>query len=218
MVVPYFTDGSVTIYLGDSRIIIPEIDGYDLVVTDPPYGIDYQSGWCEKWQQKPKIQNDLEYPLWMFDVLKPRLALYSFCRWDNFYTLPKPKSFIVWDKGGCTFGDLAHEHARTWEGIAFYPGPEHEFIHRPCDVIHVPKVAAPKLSHPNEKPVALIKALLAPYRTSCVVFDPFMGSGAVLRAAKDLGYKAIGIDIEERYCNIAAKRMSQAMLFTTGDK
>ncbi len=63
--------------------------------------------------------------------------------------------------------------------------------------------------HPTQKPVELMSWVLSFYPTALNVIDPFMGSGTTLRAAKDLGRKAIGIEIEERYCEIAAKRMAQ---------
>jgi site-specific DNA-methyltransferase (adenine-specific) len=67
--------------------------------------------------------------------------------------------------------------------------------------------------HPAEKPLPLIAYLIGKATDpDDVVFDPFMGSGTTLRAAKDLGRKAIGIEIEERYCEIAAKRLSQMVL------
>jgi DNA modification methylase len=65
--------------------------------------------------------------------------------------------------------------------------------------------------HPTQKPISLIKNLIG--RTDCqTILDPFMGSGTTLRAAKDLGRKSIGIEIEEKYCEIAAKRMAQEVL------
>jgi DNA modification methylase len=69
--------------------------------------------------------------------------------------------------------------------------------------------------HPNQKPVAALRPILNTYvPAGGTVLDPFMGSGSTLRAAKDLGLKAIGIEIEECYCRVAANRMAQEVLFT----
>ena len=207
---PYYQDDWVTIYHGDSAEIAPTIPVPDLVVTDPPYGMNYQSARRIDWQRKPKIHGDKEFPMWVFD-LKPTVAMFVFCRWDNLMDIPKPKSFIIWDKERHSMGDLEHEYGRQYESVAFYPGEKHEFLKRPVDVIRVPCVPPMQLVHPNEKPIRVITALLDPHPGK-VVLDPFMGSGTTLRAAKDLKRYAIGIEIEEKYCEIAAKRMAQEVL------
>jgi len=190
---------------------LPYLESIDLVITDPPYGIDYQSARRIDWQRKAKIQGDDEFPLWIFTVLEPSVALFVWCRWDLLRIFPAPKSFIVWDKGVHSMGDLEHEYGRQWEAVAFYPGPEHSFIRRPIDIIRCLRVAPEQMVHPNEKPVGAIKPLIYAHPPG-LILDPFMGSGTTLRAAKDLNRKAIGIEIEERYCEIAAKRMSQMVM------
>lgn len=208
---PYFQDDAVTIYHGDCREVLPQLPKVDLVLTDPPYGIDYQSARRIGWQRKAKIQGDDEFPLWMFEELKPRKAMFVWCRWDILPILPLPKSFIVWDKGNHSMGNLEHEYGRQWEAIAFYPSSEHKFIYRPTDIISVMRVPPDKLVHPNEKPVEVASKLLSANEGN-LILDPFMGSGTTLRAAKNLGRKAIGIEIEEKYCEIAAKRMAQTVM------
>lgn len=146
----------MTIYHGDCREILPELPIPELIITDPPYGIDYQSYRRTDSQRKAKIHGDKEFPIWILDT-PCTVAMFLFCRWDNLASLPKPKSFIVWDK--C-------RHSMT-----------------PLIVAHAGNI-----------------------------LDPFMGSGTTLRAAKDLGRKAIGLEIEERYCEIAARRMAQEVL------
>ena len=211
MMKPYYDDGQITIYHGDCREILPTLGPVDLVLTDPPYGISYRSARRTEWQRKDMIQGDDEaFPLWLFDICKPANALFVWCRWDVMRLLPEPKSFIVWDKGNHSMGDLNHEFGRQWEGCAFYPGPEHRFVHRPADVILAARVPPLQLLHPTEKPVGALLPLLLAHEGD--VLDPFMGSGTTLRAAKDLGRKAIGIEIEERYCEIAAQRMSQSVM------
>ena len=213
MIEPYYDDGKgIVIYHGDCREIMPQLPKVDLVLTDPPYGMDYQSNRRVDWQRFDKIQNDAELPLWIFE-LKPSVALMVWCRWDNLKEIPQPKSFIVWDKGNHSMGDLQHEFGRQWEGIAFYPGEHHSFVKRPADVIRFNRMSPSNLVHPNEKPVGVILPLLLCHPEG-LILDPFMGSGTTLRAAKDLGRHAIGIELEEKYCEIAAKRLAQEVLFS----
>ncbi len=208
---PYYQDDAVTIYQGDCREILPQLEPVDLVLTDPPYGMQYQSNYRTATAQLPLIRMDGEYPTWIFTALQPRVAMLVWCRWDSLYVIPKPVSLIAWDKGNCSAGDLEHAFGRRWEACAFYPGPEHEFITRPQDLIRVSRMTGAGILHPAEKPVEVMTFLMACHPGE-IILDPFMGSGTTLRAAKDLGRKAIGIEIEEKYCEIAAKRMSQEVL------
>ncbi len=210
MIEPYYQEKDITIYLGDCRDILPHLEPVDLVLTDPPYGIDYQSSRRIERERKEKIIGDKDFPLWIFDVFKPLVALFTFCRWDTLTLLPKPKSFIVWDKMVHSMGDLNGEFGRRWEVIAFYPGPEHKFIYRPVDVIRAMRIDPEKLVHPNEKPLGAIIPLIKSHPGT--ILDPFMGSGTTLRAAKDLGRKCIGIEIEKKYCDIAIDRLRQSVL------
>jgi site-specific DNA-methyltransferase (adenine-specific) len=207
---PYFQEAGITIYCADCREILPQLPKVDLVLTDPPYGMDYQSAWRIEWQRKAKIVGDTEFPLWLFD-LDYSVGLFACCRWDNLPHIPKPKSCIVWDKCRHGMGDLEHEFGRQWEAIVFYAGTEHQFIHRPVDIIRVPCIPPSELVHPNEKPAAMWTPIINAHKSD-IILDPFMGSGTTLRAAKDLGRKAIGIEIEERYCEIAARRLAQGVL------
>jgi len=204
---PYYQDDAVTIYHGDCREILLHLPKVDLVLTDPPYGMQYESAWRTRSQRLGGIKGDAEFPLWVLD-LEPRIATLVFCRWDNLRDMPVPKSFIVWDKQSHSMGDLKHEFGRQWEAVAFYPGPDHAFIRRPTDVVSVPRVPPAALVHPTEKPVEALTPFIECHDAETIL-DPFMGSGTTIRAAKDLGRKAIGIELEERYCEIAAKRMAQ---------
>jgi site-specific DNA-methyltransferase (adenine-specific) len=210
MIKPYYDQEGIVIYHGDCREILPQLEPVDLVLTDPPYGIDYQSARRTEHQRKDKIFGDKEFPLWLFEICTPLNALFVWCRWDILPKIPMPKSFIVWDKGRHSMGNLEHEYGRQWEAIAFYPGIKHQFIKRPVDIIKASCVSPDKLSHPNEKPVAAILPLIKSHRGN--ILDPFMGSGTTLVAAKQLGRKAIGIEIEEKYCEIAVKRLAQKVL------
>ena len=213
MIKPYYESEGITIYHGNCREILPQLPMVDLVLTDPPYGMNYQSNWAPKHLQKGGIANDNEFPTWIFSELRYRCGMYVWCRWDNLKEIPKPTSFIAWNKCVHSMGDLNHEHGRQWEGCAFYPGPHHEFKRRPTDVIVAMRVPPEQMYHPTQKPTQAITPLIAA-NVGEMILDPFMGSGTTLVAAKELGRKAIGIEIEERYCEIAVKRLAQMNLFT----
>ena len=200
---PYYEDGAVTIYHGDCRDVREWLSA-DVLVTDPPYGMAYDSGW----QSRPiagdrdTTARDAALSLWGD---RPALV---FGRWDQ----PHPERArlaLVWDKGDWPgMGDLALPWGPSTEEIYVLGSG---FIgKRRGSVIRTNRLVG-DMAHPNEKPVGLMARLVAhcPYG---LVADPFMGSGTTLVAAKQLGRKAIGIEIEERYCEIAARRLSQEVL------
>jgi site-specific DNA-methyltransferase (adenine-specific) len=210
MIDPYYEYGGITIYNADCRDVLPQLERTDIVIADPPYGMDYQSAWRTDRLRFDKIAGDKSLPLYVFDI-KFNCSMFVFCRWDNLMEIPRPKSFIVWNKMSHSMGDLKHEFGRQWEGCAFYPGEKHEFEKRPVDVISIPKVTPGQLLHPNEKPINLISYLIN-HSVGESILDPFCGSGSTLVSAKNLCKEAIGIELEEKYCEIAAKRLSQEVL------
>lgn len=206
---PYYQDDHCTIYNTDCRNILPELPKVDLVISDPPYGMDFQSNY--RIIKHSKIVNDLYLPV---DLIKMAMdkainGAYFFCRWDNLKEMPKPKSVLAWVKNNWSMGDLKHEHGRMWEACCFYAFDGHEFIKRIPDVIKEGRTG--NELHPTEKPLGLIKQIID-CNVGQTILDPFMGSGTTLRAAKDLNRKAIGIELEEKYCEIAAKRLQQEVL------
>jgi site-specific DNA-methyltransferase (adenine-specific) len=206
---PYYQDNHCTIYNCDCEEILPDLPKVDLVLTDPPYGMNYVSN--HRFEKYDKIKNDDKLPVATIKTLIAisEKAAYFFCRWDNLKDMPPPKSVLVWVKNNWSMGDLKHEHGRQWEACCFYPGEHHEFIKRIPDVIEEARTG--NNLHPTEKPIGLLKKII-----NCnlcdTVLDPYMGSGTTIRAAKDLNRKAIGIEIEEKYCEIAAERMCQEVL------
>lgn len=211
---PYYDDGSVVIYHGDCR----EIDAWDIaggvMVTDPPYGYDHASNWPGKFQGAA-IANDAteavrdeilvrwqERPALVFGSLKstPPIGI---------------RSTLVWDKGPASgMGDLAIPWKPSYELIfvvgSGWVGRRDEGVLKGYHVVTWSGDGQRK--HPNEKPVDLLRHLVGKCPPLADVIDPFMGSGTTLRAAKDLNRKAIGIEIDERYCEIAATRMAQEVL------
>ena len=203
---PYYQDEWATVYLGDSREIMPLLPQSELVVFDPPYGMNFVSN--HRIVKHEAIANDDALPLDLIEmaISKATRAAYAFCRWDNLAQMPPPKSVLVWVKNNWSMGDLKHEHGRQWEACCFYPKEGHEFITRIPDVIMADRTG--NNLHPTEKPVALISKILG-CNVGETVLDPFMGSGTTLLAAKDLGLKSVGIELNEKYCEAAARRLTQ---------
>jgi len=206
---PYYEHNGITIYNADCREVLPTLDKVDLVLTDPPYGMAFQSN--HRILKHDKIAGDAYLPLDLIasSIEKANNAAYIFCRWDNLYDLPKPKSVIAWVKNNWSMGDLKHEHGRQWEACCFYCHSGHEFIKRIPDVIT--RCRTGNKLHPTEKPVDLLTQIIA-CNVGDTILDPFMGSGTTLLAAKQLNRKCIGIELEEKYCEIAAKRLQQEYL------
>ncbi len=207
---PYYNEGGMTIYHGDCREILPHLPKVDLVLTDPPYGIEFRSN--HRFIKHDKIAGDDCLPLDTIQYLIDEAAwnaTYVFHRWDQLPMLPKAKSVLAWVKNNWSMGDLEHEHGRQWEACSFYALPGHKFIERIPDVLFANKTG--NEFHPTEKPVILMKKILAA-NVGHTILDPFLGSGSTLRAAKDLSREAIGIEIEEKYCEIAARRLGQEVL------
>lgn len=202
----YYQDDYVTIYHGDCGDIVPGLPDVDLVLTDPPYGMKYQSNHRKVKHEKIKNDNIFNVDEIYVIMSKAKRASYFFCRWDNISMLKKPKSIIAWVKNNWSAGDLIHEHGRMWEACCFYPANNHKFINRIPDVIQCNKTL--NNLHPTEKPVKLLETIIG-CNVCDDVLDPYSGSGTTLRAAKNLNKKSIGIEISEKYCEIAAKRCSQ---------
>jgi len=181
----------------------------DIAFCDPPYGMNYYSGHYLGTNPHLPIQGDNRYAKeGVADCIRvARKAVYAFCRWDNIQDLPeKPKSFIVWKKNNWTAGDLEHAHGRMWEGIAFWPQSNHRFNYRLPDVLEYSKISASDLKHPAEKPIDLLLCILEA-NVGEIVLDPYCGVGSTCVAAKKLGRRYIGIDISEKYCQIARQRL-----------
>ena len=203
MIAPYYQDDHVTLYHGDCREITEWLAA-DVLVTDPPYGMAYKSGWSGR-----SIANDLDACVRdaALQAWGDRPAL-VFGRWSVPHP-PATKVCLTWDKGDWPgMGDL---------GLPWGPSTEEIYVlgagfhgKRSGSVVRCDRLTG-GIAHPNEKPVSLLVGLL----TKCppgVIADPFAGSGSTLRAAKNMGRKAIGIEIEERYCEIAAERLGQEVL------
>jgi site-specific DNA-methyltransferase (adenine-specific) len=212
-VTPYYEDDHVTIYHGDCREIEAWLSA-DVLVTDPPYGYAYSSGKDGKFKGC-QIAND--------DSLEVRDAVLA--QWGNrpFIVFGSWKrqqpmnahTALVWDKGmAAGMGNLSIPWKPNWDLI--FVGGNGFSGRRDSGVIsgHIVVTWSGRDGsrvHPNEKPCALLRDLIAKCPPG-IIADPFMGSGSTLRAAKDLNRKAIGIEVDERYCEIAARRLAQEVL------
>lgn len=213
---PYYEHAGITIYHGDCRDILfgSRLEDEDaVIISDPPFGISHESGWHSSWSGS-QIANDCSTAArdCMLDLMAGRPAA-IFGSWKA----PRPTStraVLVWNKGAATgLGDLSFPWKNSFEEI-YIIGEGWKGDRRDEGVISghwSPFSEVQGRCHPNEKPVSLLAYLISRHPAP-IVIDPFMGSGTTLRAAKDLGRRAIGIEIEERYCEIAAKRLSQEVL------
>lgn len=223
---PYYEHGGITIYHGDCREVLPSLQA-DLLFTDPPFGLGYAdhgmgNGGRAGRGGKPSgayfIEGNEDLSVGIFA-----------CEWAESRNLPavvfaspyapfpgKWRNLLVWDKGGAVGwgGDPDVCFKRTWELIQIARNGE-LIGSRPDSVIRWYITPDNYAEHPCEKPFGLIHGLMAKIPGDLVV-DPFMGSGTSVVSAKTLGRRAIGIEIEERYCEIAAKRLSQEVFDFSG--
>lgn len=211
---PYYDDGTCAIYHGDCRAILLLLDRC-AVVTDPPYGIAHRSH-GQRFREAAPIAGDDSLDLAMFvrawagDF--PVVMFFS-----PYRPLVGWRSVLSWDKGEHVGigGDRETCWKRDFELIGV-SGNGPLLGQRDSAVLRYRAVLPPPSGHVAEKPEALMRYLLWKLGESKVC-DPFMGSGTTLVACKRLGRKAIGIELEEKWCEIAAKRLSQGALDLFGE-
>jgi len=217
---PYYERDGTTIYLGDCRDILPQLGPVDLVLTDPPFGIDggrggdsrkfgkgkYQK---DKWEDTPEYIQEL-----VDDVIIPRVAsgqrliITPGIRCLHLYPPPVDLG-CLWQPASVTHGAWGFQ---TFSPILYYGKDPRAGIAQVPNGRQVTEQTE-KNGHPCSKPMGAWKWLLCKGSLEGeTILDPFMGSGTTLRAAKDLGRKAIGIEIEEKYCEIAVKRLAQEVM------
>lgn len=224
---PYYDRDGITIYHGDFREILPHLPKVDLLLTDPPYGVNYKTSWrCKGDRLRVPIANDdglaVVAEAW-------RLATDTLADNRHWYAFASPrmlgaigdvfrgfKHIIAWDKGDRgTVGDLECGFGEAWEAVLYgMKGRRPLNGSRPRTVVRYDWSATMDPLHPTVKPIQLLRRFVAMSSAEGeTVLDPFMGSGTTLVAAKLEGRRAIGIELEERYCEIAVKRLRQGVLF-----
>lgn len=215
MVEPYYKDSLVEIWCGDCKEILPTLPEADLILTDPPYGISYVHGAINipnatKFAGVAVAGDDRPFdPRWLLPY--DNLVLWGANHYANL--LPVERWF-VWDKRCGVIPDRDTSDCEfAWaRGTGGYCA---RMFRHFWDGFNKQSERGTARLHPTQKPVALMEWCLSFYPKARIVADPYMGSGTTLKAAKLLGKQAIGIEIEERYCEIAAKRCEsiQAGLF-----
>lgn len=213
---PYYDEAGITIYHGDCREVLPSL-AVGLLLTDPPYGIgavraDGKAGGrgvAENRIYEPIVGDDA--PLDPTPLLLGRRQII----WgaDHFVAHPGRGRFLVWDKrDGLASNDFADCEV-AWDSSG---GGNRVFRHRQMGMIHDGLGDIGRV-HPAQKPLSLLAWCLSLDYSAWAIYDdlvvdPFMGSGTTLRAAKDAGRRAVGIELSEHYCEIAARRLAQEVL------
>ncbi len=218
----YFKDEAVVIYHADCRDILPSIPdkSIDLVLTDPPYGVSFKK------KGEPYMIGDHINPLpWLYPnlhkILKDDGAVFAFSSMSyvtesllSFQTYFKLHNIIIWDKINPIYPRSKAHFRLQYEPILYGSKGLHNLKNKKSgDVIQCQIPRGNIRKHPTQKPVDLIKTILnSTLDTKEIILDPFLGSGTTAYCAKKLGRKCIGIEIEEKYCEIAAKRLSQSVM------
>lgn len=202
---------SLDIYCGDCLEIMPLLPKVDLVVTDPPYGINADLEMHKKSGQQygnaaaPK--GNYEYSNW--DTTTPSKELFNqiieiskeqIIFGGNFFELPPTRCLLIWDKQN---GDNAFADCE----IAWTNFDKPIRIKRHMWNGMIRKNGEDRWGHPTQKPIGVIKWAIGHSKLTGLIFDPFLGSGTTLVACKELRRNGIGIEISEKYCEIAKKRL-----------
>ena len=207
MLSPYYQDELVTLFHGDSEDCFCEIPHYDIVVTDPPYGIKHPTDFHKR--GRGRLAECANYPTVHGDTrpFNPQTWIdRPCCLWGaNYFAdkLPISSGWLVWDKERPDDLDQATcELAWTnfVKGVRRFRFLWNGFM----------RASKEPLVHPTQKPIALFRWILSlRYTPAGIMLDPYVGSGASLLAAKQMGRRAIGVEIHEPYCEAAAKALEQ---------
>jgi DNA modification methylase len=209
---PYYQDQWATLYCGDCEQVLPQLSRHDLLLTDPPYGIGENN--------KQNMSRSRRGRLGSFRTVRN----YGHYNWDrvpivdwlikqaidkcrnaiifggNFYHLPPSKCWLVWDKDNSgDFADCELAWTNLDKAVRLYRHRWNGMLRKNRE----------ERFHPTQKPLDVMSWCLGQCPETQSVLDPFAGSGTTLLAAKLRNIKATGIEREERYCEIAANRLSQ---------
>jgi site-specific DNA-methyltransferase (adenine-specific) len=223
---PYYEEADITIYHGDCRELLPVIGQSDLTMTDPPYGVT-DHAWDQvveprHWMTSKGCVCTASEPYATQLINAAPLEFLFDCVWIKNHAsnaLNSKRMPMRMHERILIFGVYSYfpqKRPRSCEELARLSHDRREQMRfaNPGSVLEFPCVhnqSAERTEHPSQKPIDLFSYLIKTYSSGSIC-DPFMGSGSTLVAAKGLGRKAIGIEREERYCEIAANRLRQSVL------
>ena len=218
---PYYQDDLVTLYHGDCLTETAWLAA-DVLVTDPPYGMSFDSGWVKGRTRAIANDGDTEARDKALRLWADRGPWLMFGTW-RVQRPAEVSQVLIWDKTdgvGPGMGDLSAAFGSSHEEIYLggkwkKAGPRRGSVIRTSTAMGNPYGLVATSGHPTPKPIGLMEVLIA-QSAAGVIADPFAGSGATLLAARNLGRQAIGVELEERYCELIAKRLSQ-QVFDFGD-
>lgn len=191
--------GAATLYLGDCREVLPTLDAFDALVTDPPYGIGF-AGQPTKWQrragQAPESWDDA--PVDCIELARSKAAIQVI--WGgNHYALPPSRGWLAWIKPDAPPSMGHFELAWTNQ-----PRITRQITYS------ISATNAERLGHPTQKPCEVMRFSIARFPQARTILDPFMGVGTTGAAAVTMGRAFTGIEIEPRYFDIACRRIEEA--------
>lgn len=232
---PYYKNELTTIYNGDCLELLNDIEPYSLnaIITDPPYLINYKTN-HRKYDDKFSnvIQNDdaeLSKPIIKEFIrlanfaIKENGVLCMFCSFDNVdffkqqceYNGMNVKNIVIWDKGNWTAGDLKAQFGKQYEMIIIAHRGRCQFKndYRFSDIWKIPRLNSDKQFHQNQKPKELIQRLIDVFTNkNDLILDAFSGSFTTSVACEEMKRRSIGIELEQKYCDIGIKRLNSLQL------
>lgn len=222
---PYYQDDLVTLYCGDNRQIAPLLGSFDLLLTDPPYGLNMASkgqvgnGLSSTGISAGKFIKPTQFHRSEWDKATPsKWVLQSFIEsakssviWGgNYFEMSASSCWLVWDKDNS--GDFA-DCELAWTNL---PKAVRKFVWRWNGMLQEDMKNKENRVHPTQKPLPVMHWCLTQVPEAKTIFDPYAGSGTTLLAAKQKGLTAVGIEIDERYCERAVERLSQRTIWEVG--
>jgi tRNA G10 N-methylase Trm11 len=196
--------GRATLYLGCARDVLPIVGHYDAIITDPPYGIGASTGvgkyGVQKWGGDNDLKWDAEVPSDIINELAAR-GVPAIIWGGNYFALPAHRCPLVWDKGAGFRSRTFAECEVAWSNLDLNA---RVFCRDP-----LAKGDYDGKEHPTQKPLALMRWCLSLIPDGDIILDPFAGAGSTGVAAIQAGRAFIGIEREEKFFNIACRRLRE---------